>query len=63
DIYFYDMLFRNGGNGDEITRLQNTVDKLNRAVPGMIDSLSLSIVVRLPNGRYRNIIQHEIYSD
>ena len=63
DIYFYDLLFRTANGGNEIARLQSTVDRLNRAVPGLVDGLSLSIVVRLPNGRYRNIIRDEVYAD
>jgi len=63
DIYFYDLLFRSPNGGDEIARLQSTVERLNRALPGLVESLSLSIVVRLPNGRYRNIIEREVYSD
>lgn len=54
DIYFYDLLFRTQAD-NEIARLEKTVDRLNRALPGMLDSLSLSIVVRQPNGRYRTI--------
>ena len=48
---------------DEITRLETTVNRLNQALPGLVDSLSLSIIARLPNGKYRNIIQDEIYTD
>lgn len=63
DIYFYDLLFRSANGGDEITRLETTVNRLNQALPGMVDSLSLSIIARLPNGKYRDIIQDEIYTD
>jgi len=63
DIYFYDLLFRGANGSDEIARLQSTVNRLNRALPGLVDSLSLSIVARLPNGRYRNIVQDETYTD
>lgn len=63
DIYFFDLLFRSNGGGDEITRLETTVERLDRALPGLLDSLSLSIVVRLPNGKYRNITEQEILVD
>ncbi len=64
DIYFYDILFRSATGADEIARLENTVARLNQALPGLVDSLSLSIVVRLPNGRYRNITQaQDVYAD
>ncbi len=32
-------------------------------LPGLVDSLSLSIVARLPNGKYRNITSQEVYAD
>jgi hypothetical protein len=62
DIYFYDLLFRSNG-GDEIARLETTVERLNHALPGLLSSLSLSIVARLPNGKYRNITGQEACAD
>ncbi len=58
DIYFFDLLFRSNGN-DEVVRLETTVERLNKALPGLLTSLSLSIVVRLANGKYRNITGQE----
>ena len=55
--------FRTNGGGDEIARLEKTLDRLDQALPGLLDSLSLSIVVRLPNGKYRNITEQEILVD
>ena len=54
DIYFYDLFLRTNGS-DEIARVESTVERLNRALPGLVDSLSLSIVAKLPNGKFRTI--------
>jgi hypothetical protein len=54
DIYFYDLFLRTNGQ-DEIARIESTVDSLNKALPGLVDSLSLSIVAKLPNGKFRTI--------
>jgi len=54
DIYFYDLFLRTNGQ-DEIARIESTVDRLNRSLPGLVDSLSLSIVAKLPNGKFRTI--------
>ncbi|KAB2867613.1 MAG: hypothetical protein F9K43_14130 [Bauldia sp.] len=54
DIYFYDLFLRTNGQ-DEIARVESTVERLNKALPGLVDSLSLSIVAKLPNGKFRTI--------
>ncbi len=54
DIYFYDLFFRTSAK-TEIDRVQKTLDQLNRFIPGLVDSLSFSLVAKLPNGRYRDL--------
>jgi len=58
DIAFFDLFFRING-GDEIKRLQKTVDGLDKAMPGFADKLQLRIVARVRRGRYRDIIKGE----
>ena len=59
DIYFYDLFLRTNGH-DEIARIESTVERLDKALPGLVDSLSLSIVAKLPNGRYRTIAGKDV---
>jgi len=58
DIYFYDLLFRTNAKS-EITRVEKTVEQLQKTLPGLAENLSLCIVAKLPNGRYRDIIRQQ----
>jgi len=62
DIYFFDLLFRTNGS-NEISRVESTVERLNKALPGLVQSLSLSIVAKLPNGKYRDITAQKVVAD
>ena len=62
DITFYDLFFRTNG-GDEIKRVQKTIDALDKAMPGLAQNLNLRIVARLRRGRYRDIIKGETLVD
>ncbi len=62
DISFYDLFFRTNG-GDEIVRLEKTVEGLDKAMPGLAENLNLRIVARLRKGRYRDIIKGETLVD
>jgi hypothetical protein len=55
DIYFFELLFRANGSS-EITRLEKTVAHLKKALPGLVESLSLRVVARISTRRYRDII-------
>jgi hypothetical protein len=55
DIYFYDLLFRTSGSSEAV-RLEKTIDKLKRTLPGLVESLSLRVVAKLSVGRYRDVI-------
>lgn len=54
DIYFYDLLFRTNGTS-EIIRLEKTVEKLKKMLPGLVESSSLRIVAKISVGRYRDV--------
>jgi hypothetical protein len=54
DIYFYDLMFRTGGSSEAI-RLERTIEKLKKTLPGLVESLSLRIVAKLSVGRYRDV--------
>jgi hypothetical protein len=54
DIYFYDLLFRTGGSSEAI-RLEKTIEKLKKTLPGLVESLSLRIVAKLSVRRYRDV--------
>lgn len=62
DIAFYDLFFRTNG-GDEMKRLQKTVDALDKSMPGLAENLKLRIVARTRRGRYRDIISGETFVD
>ena len=55
DIYFFDIFFRTNGC-DEINRVQKTLDRLDKTLPGLIETLSLRVVARLPRGRFRDLV-------
>lgn len=55
DIAFFDQLFRTNG-GNELSRLERTLESLDKAMPGVAQNLSLRFVARLRRGRYRDII-------
>jgi hypothetical protein len=54
DIYFYDTMFRTSG-ASEIVRLEKTVEKLKKMLPGFVETSSLRIVAKLSVGRYRDV--------
>jgi len=56
DIYFYDLFFRTTAHS-EMARLEKTVTDLKRTLPGLAENLSLCIVAKLGNGRYRDLIR------
>ncbi len=62
DIYFYDLFFRTNG-GDEIVRVQKTLERLDKTLPGLISALALRLVVRKRKGCFRDIISGEDLSD
>jgi hypothetical protein len=62
DIAFYDLFFRTNG-GDEMKRLQKTVESLDKSMPGLAENLKLRIVARTRRGRYRDIISGETFVD
>jgi hypothetical protein len=55
DIAFFDLFFRTNG-GNEIDRLERTMESLDKDMPGVAQNLSLRIVAKLRRGRYRDII-------
>jgi hypothetical protein len=58
DIYFLDQFFHTNGN-DEVARVERTLDRLDRTLPGMVENLSLCLVAKLPRGRYRDVVKGE----
>jgi hypothetical protein len=62
DIAFFDLFFRTNG-GDELVRLERTVEALDKAMPGVAQNLSLRIVARLRRGRYRDVINGQTLVD
>lgn len=62
DIAFFDLFFRTNG-GDELKRLQKTVESLDKSMPGLAENLKLRIVARTRRGRYRDIISGETLVD
>ena len=56
DIYFYDLLLRTGA-GDEIARVERAVADLDKMMPNLAENLSLCIVARVSNRRYRDLIK------
>jgi hypothetical protein len=62
DIAFFDLFFRTNG-GDEMVRLEKTIEALDRSMPGVAKNLSLRIVARVRRGRYRDIINGETLVD
>ena len=55
DIYFFDLFYRTNG-GDEIHRVEKTLERLDKTLPGLAANLSLRVVARLGRGRYRDVI-------
>ena len=62
DIYFFDLFYRTNG-GDEITRVEKTIERLDKTLPGLAQNLSLRVVARLGRGRYRDIVKGTNLSD
>ena len=62
DIYFFDLFYRTNG-GDEITRVEKTLERLERTLPGLAENLSLRVVARRGPGRYRDIVKGINLSD
>ena len=62
DIAFFDLFFRTNG-GNELVRLEKTIESLEKAMPGVSKNLSLRIVARLRRGRYRDVINGETLVD
>jgi hypothetical protein len=62
DIAFYDLFFRTNG-GDEIKRLEKTVEILDKSMPGFAENLKLRMVARVRRGRYRDIMKGETVVD
>jgi hypothetical protein len=54
DIHFYDLLFRTAGSS-ELVRLEKTVEKLKKTLPGIVETSSLRIVAKVAVGRYRDV--------
>lgn len=63
DIYFFDVFYRTNGGGDEVSRVLRALDRLDRTLPGLAESLSLSVVARLPRGRYRDLVSGDTVVD
>ncbi len=49
DIAFFDIFFRTNG-GDEIKRLERTIEQLDKAMPGVAKNLTLRVVARVRKG-------------
>lgn len=62
DIAFFDLFFRTNG-GNEMKRLEKTIEALDKSMPGVAKNLSLRIVARVRRGRYRDIINGETLVD
>lgn len=58
DIYFYDVFFRTN-SGDEVVRLEKTVEHVKKTVPGLAEALSFSVLVRVSPRHYRDLISGE----
>jgi len=64
DIYFFDLFYRTHMNGGgEVERVERTLEKLERTMPGLASSLSLRVVARTGRNRYRDLIKGEAISD
>ena len=57
DIQFYDLLFRTNAK-TEILRVEKTIERLEKNIPGLVENLSLCIVAKRANGRYRDVTRH-----
>jgi hypothetical protein len=62
DIAFFDLFFRTNG-GDDVFRVQKTMEALDKAMPGVAQNLSLRIVARLRRGRYADITNGQTLVD
>ncbi len=62
DIYFFDIFYRTNG-GDEIKRVEKTLERLDKTLPGLAEALSLRVVARTGRGRYRDVVNGVNISD
>jgi hypothetical protein len=62
DIAFFDLFFRTNG-GDDVFRVQKTMEALDKAMPGVAQNPSLRIVARLRRGRYADITNGQTLVD
>jgi hypothetical protein len=62
DIYFFDLFYRTNG-GDEIHRVEKTLERLDKTLPGLAENLSLRVVARLGRGRYRDLINGDTLTE
>jgi hypothetical protein len=62
DIHFYDIFFRTNG-GDEIARVEKTLDRVDKTLPGLVGALKLRLVVQKKRGRYRDLVSGETLID
>jgi hypothetical protein len=62
DIYFFDLVYRTNG-GDEIHRVEKTLERLDKTLPGLAENLSLRVVARLGRGRYRDLINGDTLTE
>ena len=64
DIYFFDLFYRTHMNGGgEVERVEKTLEKLEKTMPGLAESLSLRVVARVGRNRYRDLIKGTPLSD
>jgi hypothetical protein len=64
DIYFFDLFYRTHMNGGgEVERVEKTLEKLDKTMPGLTDSLSLHVVARVGRHRYRDLINGTTITD
>ncbi len=63
DVYFFDVFYRTNGGGDEVSRVGRALDRLDRTMPGLAESLPFRMVARLGRGRYRDLIQGVTLTD
>lgn len=63
DIYFFDIFYRTNGGGDEISRVGRALDRLDKTLPGLAESLSLRVVAKLGRGRYRDLMNGDTLSE
>jgi hypothetical protein len=64
DIYFFDLFYRTSVNGHgEVGRLEKTLERLDKTMPGLAENLTLRVVARIGRNRYRDVMKGQNLSD